>query len=165
MSKKSVALKPAEENIEEIPSPYVKELAVKFRLRPKPKDGPVGLRADNPEAVWQMMKHLREEAQEVFCVLHLNAKNYVQSIQEITRGTLTSSLVEPAMVFRGALLAGSFSLILVHNHPSGNPEPSKEDLRLTKQLVECARLMDLRIHDHVVIGDERFVSLAARGIL
>jgi len=56
-------------------------------------------------------------------------------------------------------------LILLHNHPSGDPTPSKEDIRLTRQLVECARLMDLRIHDHVIVGRGRFVSLAQRGVI
>ncbi len=60
---------------------------------------------------------------------------------------------------------GTLSIILLHNHPSGDPTPSREDLRLTRQLVECSKLLDLRIHDHVIIGRERFISLAQRGNL
>jgi DNA repair protein RadC len=63
------------------------------------------------------------------------------------------------------LLEPTASLILLHNHPSGDPTPSREDLRLTRQLAECARLFDLRIHDHVVIGRGTFVSMAERGII
>jgi len=83
----------------------------------------------------------------------------------VSEGTLSSSLVHPREVFKPAILESAASIILLHNHPSGDPTPSREDLRLTKQLVECAKLLELHIHDHVVIGRGRFVSLAERGAL
>lgn len=144
---------------------YVKELVLRFRRRPVPAVSPLGKVAGNPEDVYRVMRALAAEAQEVFCVLHLNAQNCLQSVQEVTRGTLTASLVEPTMVFRGALLAGSSAIILVHNHPSGNPTPSQEDIRLTSKLVEAGRLIGVKVHDHVIIGDDWFVSLARRGLL
>jgi DNA repair protein RadC len=73
--------------------------------------------------------------------------------------------VHPREVFKPAILESAASIILLHNHPSGDPTPSREDLRLTRQLVEAARIMDLRIHDHVVIGRGRWVSLAEKGII
>ncbi|HLC42797.1 MAG TPA: DNA repair protein RadC [Methylomirabilota bacterium] len=144
---------------------YVKELVLKFRRRPVPEDSPLGLCVGHPEDVWRLMRHLIDEPQEVFCVLHLNAQNILQSVAEVSRGTLSASLVHPREIFRGAIMASAAHLVLVHNHPSGDPTPSGEDVRLTRQLCECARLMDLRIHDHVIIGDDRFVSLAQRGII
>src|SRR5205823_116239 len=83
----------------------------------------------------------------------------------VSEGTLSASLVHPREVFKPAILESAASIILLHNHPSGDPTPSREDLRLTRQLVEAARLMDLRIHDHVVIGRGRWVSVAQRGTL
>src|SRR5213593_4688643 len=83
----------------------------------------------------------------------------------ISQGTLSASLVHPREVFKPAILESAASVILLRNHPSGDPTPSREDLRLTRQLVECSKLLDLRIHDHVVIGRERFVSLAQRGAI
>ena len=68
-------------------------------------------------------------------------------------------------VFKPAILESAASVILLHNHPSGDPTPSREDVRLTRQLADCARLLDLRIHDHVIIGRGRFVSFAQKGIL
>jgi DNA repair protein RadC len=83
----------------------------------------------------------------------------------VSEGTLSSSLVHPREVFKPAILEPAASLILLHNHPSGDPTPSREDLKLTRQLVECARLLDLRINDHVVIGRGRYVSLAEKGMI
>jgi DNA repair protein RadC len=102
---------------------------------------------------------------EVFRVVLLDAQNGLLKDVVVSEGTLSASLVHPREVFKPAILESAASLILVHNHPSGDPTPSKEDLRLTRQLVECARLLDLRIHDHLVVGRGRFVSLAQRGVL
>jgi DNA repair protein RadC len=97
--------------------------------------------------------------------LHLNTKHRLIGVHTVSVGTLDSSLVHPREVFKAAFLANAAGLILAHNHPSGDPTPSREDVRLTRQLVECADLLDMRIHDHVIIGRERFVSLAQRGAL
>jgi DNA repair protein RadC len=120
----------------------------------------------SPEQVFArygpLMEHLQKE---VFRVALLDAQNGLLRDPVVSEGTLSASLVHPREVFKPAILESAASLILVHNHPSGDPTPSGEDLRLTRQLVECARLLDLRIHDHVVIGRGRFVSLAERGAL
>ena len=79
----------------------------------------------------------------------------------------SASLVHPREVLGPALREGAASIILIHNHPSGDPTPSREDLRLTRQLADAARLLDLRVHDHIIIGNgtERWMSLAQRGEL
>jgi len=79
--------------------------------------------------------------------------------------SLSASIVHPREVFRTAILEATAHLILVHNHPSGDPTPSKEDVHLTRQLVEGARLLGLRVHDHVIIGRGSHVSLAQRGLI
>jgi DNA repair protein RadC len=102
---------------------------------------------------------------EVFRVALLDAKNGLLRDYVISEGTLSASLVHPREVFKPAILESAASVILLHNHPSGDPTPSREDIRLTRQLVECARLLDLRVHDHVIVGRGQFVSLAERGLI
>ncbi len=100
---------------------------------------------------------LREKARpletEVFWVILLNAKNRIQGQPlEITRGLLDASLAHPREIFRDAVRAASAALVLVHNHPSGDPSPSAEDIRLTRQLVQAGRIIDIRVLDHVILG-------------
>jgi DNA repair protein RadC len=83
----------------------------------------------------------------------------------VSEGTLSASLVHPREVFKPAILEPAVSLILLHNHPSGDPTPSREDLKLTRQLVECARMLELRINDHIVIGRGRYISFAEKGMI
>ena len=119
-----------------------------------------------PREVYAAFGPLMEDLQrEVFRIALLDAKNGLLRDKVISEGTLSASLVHPREVFKPAILESAASIILLHNHPSGDPTPSREDLRLTRQLAEAARLMDLRIHDHVVIGRGRYVSLAEKGII
>jgi DNA repair protein RadC len=108
---------------------------------------------------------MEDLSREVFRVALLDAQNGLLRDVIVSEGTLSASLVHPREVFRPAILEPAASLILLHNHPSGDPTPSREDLKLTRQLVECARLLDLRINDHVVIGRGRYVSLAEKGMI
>ena len=119
-----------------------------------------------PAEVYAAYAPLMEDLKrEVFRIALLDAQNGLLHDRVISQGTLSASLVHPRDVFKPAILESAASVILLHNHPSGDPTPSREDIRLTRQLVECARLLDLRIHDHVVIGRGRFVSLAERGVI
>jgi DNA repair protein RadC len=134
------------------------------RLRSRGSDGRIAL--GSPERVFAHFGPLMEDLQkEVFRVVLLDAQNGFLKDVMVSEGTLSASLVHPREVFKPAILESAASLILLHNHPSGDPTPSKEDLRLTRQLAECARLLDLRIHDHLIVGKGRFVSLAQRGVL
>src|SRR5262249_20461373 len=123
----------------------------------------------SPEAVALLARDLlrgADDDKEHFWVILLNGKNHYLMHALVSTGTQSASLVHPREVFGPALREGAASLILVHNHPSGDPTPSPEDLRLTRQLGESARLLDLRLHDHVIIGSgsERWVSLADRAL-
>ena len=134
------------------------------RIRSQAHAGRVTL--GNPEAVFSHFGPLMEDLKkEVFRVALLDTQNHLLKDVLVSEGTLSASLVHPREVFKPAVVESAAHLILIHNHPSGDPTPSREDLRLTRQLVECARLLDIRIHDHVVIGRGRFVSLAQRGAL
>lgn len=120
----------------------------------------------SPAEVYTAFSPLMEDLKrEVFRVALLDAQNGLLRDCVISEGTLSASLVHPREVFKPAILESAASVVLLHNHPSGDPSPSREDIRLTRQLVEGARLLDLRIHDHVVIGRGRYVSLAERGMI
>ena len=95
----------------------------------------------------------------------LDTKSRLIRIRLVTIGTVDIAVVHPREVFKPAILESAASVILLHNHPSGDPTPSREDIRLTRQLVEAARLLDLRIHDHVIVGDGTYVSLAEKGLI
>jgi len=109
-----------------------------------------------------LMRDLRKE---VFKVLLLNRANRFIKEAFISEGTLDASVVHPRDVFREALLEPAAAIILIHNHPSGNPSPSDEDLRITKQLVEAGRLLGIKVYDHIILAGESYRSLADEGLL
>lgn len=102
---------------------------------------------------------------EEFRLLTLDAQNRITRDLLVTRGTLTSSLVHPREVFRQAIAEAAAGVIVVHNHPSGDPTPSAEDRLVTRQLVEAGRLLDLPVYDHVIVGGDRYFSFAEAGLL
>jgi len=123
-------------------------------------------RIRGPRDVFQRLDgKLRDRLQEEFWVLYLNSQNRVLNERRLTVGLLNSSLVHPREVFAPAIARGSASLILAHNHPSGDPEPSPEDVQITLQLIEGGRILGIPVRDHIVLGDGRFVSLLERGLL
>jgi DNA repair protein RadC len=108
------------------------------------------------------MKDLRKE---VFRVLLLSRSNRLIKEVTISEGTLDASIVHPRDVFREALLESAAGVILLHNHPSGNPSPSEEDIRITKQLVEAGRVMGIKVYDHIILAGEDYRSLADEGLI
>jgi DNA repair protein RadC len=125
---------------------------------------------DSPEAVVELARDLlrdQDDDKEHFWAVLLNSQNGYLLAHLVSTGTQSATLVHPREVLGPALREGAAALILVHNHPSGDPAPSREDLRLTRQLVDAAQLVDLKIHDHVTIGNGSgaWVSLATRGLM
>ena len=124
----------------------------------------------SPEAAALLAIDLMEandDDEEHFWVLLLNAQNHYLMHTEVSVGTQSAALVHPREVLGPAVREGASALILVHNHPSGDPTPSREDFRLTRQLREGAQLLDLRLHDHIIIGNgtRRWISLSQQGDL
>jgi len=112
-----------------------------------------------------LMPRLRYETKEYFMAVFLSTKNHVLKTAVISVGSLNASIVHPRELFREAMQASAAAMILAHNHPSGDPSPSPEDVELTRRLVEAGRLLDMAVLDHVIIGDGKFVSLKEKGIL
>lgn len=115
------------------------------------------------DGVYRLMApRLRGLERETFYVLLLDGKHRLKAVDRVSEGTLTSSLVHPREVFAPALRLAAAALIAVHNHPSGDPEPSAEDLAVTRRLAEAGRLLGIPLLDHVVLGLGSFVSLRER---
>ncbi len=112
-----------------------------------------------------LMPRLRYLQQEKFCIVLLNTKNMVIAVEEVTTGGLNSSLVHPREVFKRAIRRSSAAIILAHNHPSGDPNPSREDIRVTRRLIEVGDLVGIKVLDHIIIGDGRFLSLKQEGAI
>lgn len=98
----------------------------------------------------------REYKQESLNIIILDTKNNIINIKEISIGTLNSSLIHPREVFKEAIKQSAFSIILVHNHPSGDPKPSKEDIEMTRKIIEAGKLLNILVLDHVIIGKDKF---------
>ncbi len=119
-----------------------------------------------PSDVYDLLKaSFQDLDREHFKVVHLNTKNQVLKIETTAIGILSSSPVHPREVFKEAVKMSSAGLILAHNHPSGDPTPSQDDLLLTKQLYEAGEILGIRIIDHLILGDNRYLSLKERGQL
>ena len=114
----------------------------------------------------ELLTGLQAETQEVFVAVLLNARNACIGVCEVHRGSAVAVEVSPADVLKTALIAGATGLIVAHNHPSGDPEPSADDLTLTSRLQRGAELIGLALLDHIIIGEGlAYVSLADRGVL
>lgn len=105
---------------------------------------------------------LRKEKRENFLVLLLNARHEVLCVETVSVGSLNASIVHPREVFRSAVIQSAASIVLIHNHPSGDPEPSEEDLSITKRLVEAGDLLGIGVLDHVVVASRGDVSFRSR---
>lgn len=112
---------------------------------------------NSPEAAVEVINtvlDLEHEAQEVLAEILLDNRNKITGIMEISRGSLNSSIVHPREVFRGAILHNAAGIILVHNHPSGEVIPSREDLKVTKMIKDAGDILDIQLLDHIIIGSE-----------
>lgn len=120
----------------------------------------------NSRSLFQYLTlHMRDRDRECFEVVFLDAKNKVIRTKTLFQGTLTASSVYPREVVRAALDQRAAALIFAHNHPSGDPEPSPEDMALTRQLVFACRTMGITVHEHLIIGNGRFYSFADQGVI
>ena len=115
--------------------------------------------------VWDYFSTLEDEPREVVIATYLDNKHHVLSIEEVSRGTLTASLFEPRAILQGALLTNAAALIVLHNHPAGDPKPSAEDISVTKSLKQIADLLPIRFLDHIIVGKKTYVSLKDSGHL
>lgn len=114
---------------------------------------------DSPEDAFELLEYLRGEKREHFVAILLDAKNHVLRVAVIHIGTLTASIVGPREIFREAIRDGASSIIVGHNHPSGDPTPSPEDIEVTRKLFEVGEMLDIPVLDHIIVGERYAISL------
>lgn len=140
----------------------VQELARRLMVREARK---VDIIHGPEDAAHLLMPMVRYENREHFMLLLLDTKNHVLAVPTVSVGGLSSAIVHPREVFQAALRYPTAAMILAHNHPSGDPSPSREDIAVTNRLVKAGKVMDIPVLDHVVLGDKRFVSFKEKGLL
>ena len=140
----------------------VQEAAREF-LKEKIVDKPVYKSA---QEMFDYLYHsMRDLKKEVFKVIYLNSRSQIIDTADLFEGTVSSSAVSPREVMEGAIKSNAASIIFVHNHPSGNAEPSRSDKQLTKDLVYAGSIMQIKVLDHLVIGNDRYFSFAGEGLI
>ncbi len=125
----------------------------------------VGVKFSSSDQVFKVLNDLKSLEVETFLCLHLDSKNTIKALHVVSIGSLGSSLVHPREVFRSAILNGAAGVIFAHNHPSGDPAPSDEDLQITKRLCEVGKLIGIRCLDHIIVGQGRYFSFADQGLI
>lgn len=122
-----------------------------------------GKQMTSPELVHKAFNFLKFEAKEQFIVINLNNQHGIMNYETVATGTVNSIQLRPCEVLRTAVLLNAPAIILVHNHPSGYPDPSKSDIAITNKIIECGKLLGIDVLDHIIIGESDFVSLKQIG--
>ena len=146
----------------------LRELTIRYAVRTNLDGQPVlvGRSLGHPsEAAAALMTLLQDEPAEVFAILCLTTKYQVIAYHEVGRGTLDSVAINPREVFKAALLANAAAIVAAHNHPSGDPTPSPDDLLITRRLAAAGELMGIPVLDHIIVGDDRYYSFKESGCL
>jgi len=134
-----------------------------LQLREEFKEYDVRPLVSSPIKVYELLKPMFLSDKESFLMLSLNTKNGVTAIRTISIGSLNANIVHPREVFKAALFDSAVSIIVAHNHPSGDPTPSKEDIDITKKLLEAGNLLCITLLDHVIVGDGQHFSMKEAG--
>jgi len=124
-----------------------------------------GTRFTAPSQVYETFSFLMKETKEMFITLHLDGKNRIIVMDLVSIGTLNQSLVHPRSIFQTACLSNAAALICIHQHPTGDPTPSSEDISITRRLKEAGELMGIKVLDHIIIGDNEYLTFVERGLL
>jgi len=135
------------------------------RLFKEVPPGAISRTITSPEDVYDFVKDMLELRKEKLRGLYLNARNRVIYKEDISIGTQTANLVSVSDILRPAIEYAAVGIIIVHNHPSGDPEPSDEDIEITKKVIEATRLFDIKLLDHVIVGKDGFKSLNEMGMM
>lgn len=123
-----------------------------------------GTRYTSPSQVFDTFRFLQRETKEYFIALHLDGKNRILCIDMVSVGSLNQSIVHPRETLKNSLLSSAAAIILIHNHPTGDPSPSSEDIAITKRLSEASDIIGIKILDHIIIGDT-YMSFVEKGLI
>ena len=138
------------------------EIAERGKLDSEPKKYDI----KNPQAVVKILRaSLKDKAKEHFKLVILDSRNKIIAITNVSIGTLNANLAHPREIFKDAITHNAAAVILVHNHPSGDPEPSEDDIKLTKQLKQAGKILGIEVLDHLIITDRKYHSFKEKGLL
>lgn len=118
-----------------------------------------------PAQVAEIFSFLHNEVKEHFFTVHLDGKNRILCLDLVSVGSLNQSIVHPREVFKTSLITSAAALLLVHNHPTGDPTPSSEDIAITRRLKEVGEIIGIKVLDHVIVGSDGYLSFVERGLL
>lgn len=124
-----------------------------------------GQRYTSPAQVFDTFSFLMHETKEMFITLHLDGKNRIICMDLVSVGSLNQSIVHPREVFKTALLSSAAAIMCIHQHPTGDPTPSSEDISITRRLKEAGEIMGIKLLDHCIIGQDSYCSFVERGLL
>jgi len=113
----------------------------------------------------EFAENLLKSDREKFICIHLNIKNQIISFEVVSTGSLTSSIVHPREVYKGAILSNAASVIFMHNHPSGDPEPSNDDMEITKRLEKAGNILGINVLDHIIVAQKGFYSFRQNNLI
>jgi DNA repair protein RadC len=126
---------------------------------------PADRRYTAPAQIGELFSFLISEAKEHFFTMHLDGKNRIICLDLVSIGSLNQCIVHPREVFKTALLSSAAAILCVHNHPTGDPNPSAEDLAITRRLKEAGEIIGIKLLDHIIVGTEGILSFVERGLL
>ena len=165
-------MSPYHENLFEAEAPpetkriYIRQIEARYRREMVREDAPawVSMRFTSPRQVFEMFYDLRLEAKEHFIALHLNGKNKIVCFDRVSIGSLNQSIIQNRELFKTACISSAAAILVLHNHPTGDPTPSREDLDVTRRIKEAGDLLGIKLLDHIIIG-ESYVSFVEQGLL
>lgn len=140
----------------------IKSVMELYKRRTQKREYKITQPQDVADLVIEELRYLKKE---ILMVVYLNTKNVVISKEIVSMGSLNSSIVHPREVFTNAVKISSASVVVLHNHPSGNAEPSNEDIQVTRRLVDSGKILGIDVLDHIIIGNGTYVSLKEKGII
>jgi len=136
---------------------YIKKFKIKY-VRKRVKDDILNKPVASSKQVYTLFKHMQDETKEKVVSIHLNTKLSILSYEVVSIGTIRTAQVYPIEVFRNAMLAGATSVIIVHNHPSGDCTPSNDDRKFAKKLFQVSKLLEIELEDFIIIGYNKYTS-------
>ena len=143
---------------------YLKEIEIRYKRKAVDSDI-IGETAIGPEQIVSLFRDLQNETKEKFIIINLDGKSKIACFEVVAIGSVNSIMLRPMEVFRTSIIINAAAAIVVHNHPSGDPEPSPQDIEFTKKLLRLSKDLGLRLLDHIIIGFEGHYSFNDKGLL
>lgn len=146
-------------------SSYLREIVIRYKKKKLKEDSQVGKKIRGAKQVVELFTDLQNEAKEKLIAISLDAKLKILCFEVVAMGSVSSIYLKPFEALRASIALNASGIILLHNHPSGDPTPSAEDKKFTKQLKKITDLGGMVLHDHIIIGDEDYFSFSEKGLV